>query len=247
MAASASRESAPAVSSASSRPPAASTASADQAVANALLPTSASPSPAARLGPAEQPGGEVGHRRQVGLADRAERADRGHAVAVERIDQPVGQRRPHPGGTFRERVREAQGRAAGQLRRRRGPWATHGRGSCGARTGGGLAADVDPLEDADGGAEAVDGLAGRQGALGDGPGRRHSLDAPPGPGPRARGRGRRGPGRRETGRARSAGRSRCPPVGRAARRSAAVSGGRSRWTGAQRCRAELPRLMPPRR
>ena len=72
------------------RPPAASAsarASAARLVENAPLFRSASPPCRGEPNVAEEPVGEVGHRGQVGLADRAERADGRHAIVVQRANE----------------------------------------------------------------------------------------------------------------------------------------------------------------
>ena len=67
------------------------------AVEKALLPRSARPSPASSGRSANRADAEVRHLGEVGLADRAERPHARRLIAVQRLDESIGERGRTPG------------------------------------------------------------------------------------------------------------------------------------------------------
>ncbi len=70
---------------------------------------------AGRLEVLEQSGGEVGHRGQVGLTDRAERPDRGKPALVQPSHDVGRELRPRGGDALGQRVRKPQRRGASDV------------------------------------------------------------------------------------------------------------------------------------
>ena len=68
-----------------------------------------------KLGVAEELCGEVGHRREVALAERAEQPHTWPLAVVQRPDDPLGDLRPDAGGSLRQHVRVAEHRRADDL------------------------------------------------------------------------------------------------------------------------------------
>ena len=85
-------------------------ASAAIAVENAFELTSESGSPPGQCEVADDAVGQVGHRRQVGLAERAQHPHAGRLTRVQRIDEPRRQLGAHPGGAACEPVHQPQQR-----------------------------------------------------------------------------------------------------------------------------------------
>jgi hypothetical protein len=108
--------------------------------------------------------GELGHRREIGLADRSDRPDPGRFALVQGSHEPVGQLRPDPGRALGEMIGETQHRCPDDVVRRGGSLADDVVADHPGRVALGLARlDPDPLQDADGGVRAVDRIATAEG------------------------------------------------------------------------------------
>ena len=176
---SASRSSAAATSSASRSARASWTASAAWPVENAFWFSSAMPSPGAGDCVAEEPDGEVGRLREVGLPDRAERADDGKLVVVQRLDDALGELGSCTGQPLCEGVREPNGRGADDVARKRRPLCDQVLAQEQRLVP--VVRDAEGLADADPGRDAVRLHPVRQRALDDRAGRGHAIERPRGP------------------------------------------------------------------
>ena len=120
---------------------------------------------------------QVGHRRQVGLAERAQHPHAGRLTRVQRIDEPRRQLGAHPGCAACEPVHQPQQRGPDDVGGAYGPWPTRWLGSRSWLKSSRLAGvHRHARVRADAGGEAVDGRVRPHRLVDDLPACGHPLD-----------------------------------------------------------------------